>query len=189
MTTLREKIAKLNKDEVVCIGSRSAFFFIGYPSDFEAQVDELNESWQKNFKKTAERSKQAIQTHIKQKPKKSEVVKKKITDIYLHKTVDVEVSYDERNKEWRDKFENLKTNYEHALDVLAAWTPFYDRPVLRTYRNMDDGGTIIIVSGYEVARFWFKHEYDDFKKNKSKAFSYSVEEEPEEEDIEEDEAE
>lgn len=182
---LKEQIAKLNPEELVYIGSRSAFFFIGTPKEFMLECDKLSNMWLKSFNTTLSRSKTAIANFEKSVPDASAIVKKKMTDTQLHRTIEVEVSYAERLKYWADKLITLRENMAHVQEIVDTFTPFTERDVKEIYKNIDRDASIIIVDGYETARFWFKHEYDEFKQRSKKSVSYAdlIEEEEEESDV------
>ena len=165
---LGELLGKLNSEEIVFIGSRSAFFFIGLPEEFKSVQKELNKNWHKNFSKTVSRFEQIKVNWEKQKPKAYQVVKRKVMDVFTNKTVEKIVPYEERLATWNTRYQEICDGLDQYKVVVDNWTDFENREVKRCYRNIDNNATVIIVDGYEVARFWFKSEYDDFKKDKQK---------------------
>lgn len=181
--TLSEKLNSLSPDELVFIGSRSAFFFIGTPTDFMKLVPEFNTNWYANFKRTLERSKVAFEKHRTTIPAENTVEYKKVTDHQLHRTISVPMSYQEILNLWTEKLVKLKESVEHSQKIIDSWKPFQDRKVVACYPNIERNATIIVVEGWEVARFWFKHEFDEAMSKKTHVFDYS---EPEGEDEDED---
>lgn len=178
---LIDLINKLNGDELVFIGSKSAFFFIGYPKDFIAEEEKLNKEWFETYTNGITRTEKYIEKHLAEEPHEGDMerVKNFKTGKVELKPIDYNVLY----KKWKDKLQtyiNTCTAYKRNADTFKN---FSQRNVLESYRNIDNNATIINVEGYEVARFWFYPEYVHFR-NSGKIMDFISLEKVEEDDAE-----
>lgn len=159
---LADKVKVLNPNELVYIGSNSAFFFIGKPQEFLAEVENLNDEWTDKFLKSLKNAENALKLHITQKPKEDAepVVNKVWVDgCSVMKTLE----YGDQFEKWERKKAHLKSTIDSRMEILDNFTDFSTREVIRCYRNMDNTATIVIVDGDETARFWFYEEYLRYK--------------------------
>ena len=157
---LKRKLEELSPDEIVCIGSRSAFFFIGYPKEFIENEEKFNERWRKTFEKNLESAKTSYESCLKNPPSPDSEVKRRERDEKLNRMVDMVVPYEVLLKEWESKLNQLQESIATAQKKLDKFTPFLTRDVKESYRKIDNDGTVIIIRGYEVAPYWFKKEFD-----------------------------
>ena len=158
---LIDKLKELNPNEIVFIGSNSAFFFIGTPSEFEEQRIRLNSEWEDKFSRSLKNAENALALHKSTKPAKNEPsTTKKVWNIDGNiGATRVAVDYDEKLKNWETKLETLERSVTTRCAVLYNFTDFGEREVVDCYRNMNNDANIIIVKGEETARFWFREEY------------------------------
>lgn len=176
---LKTKIKDLDKKELVYIGSKSGFIFIGYPEDFEKEVDELNTKHLKNFKTTLYNVGSRYNTLYNNKPNEG---KHEIIKVWSNgRCVEKEVDYAFLIKRWKDKLNQLEETKSRYEEMVDTFRDFRERDVLDCYRNIDNNGTILIVSGNECGRFWF---YSDVLKSKKGIKIESDIEEDEEYDYE-----
>ena len=157
---LKKKLEELNQDEIVCIGSRSAFFFIGYPKDFLEHEEEFTEHWRNSFVRNLESANNAYENCMNNPPKPETEVKRRERDENLNRMVDMLVPHEVLMKEWEDKCNQLLESKNTAQKKLDKFTPFIARDIKECYSKIDNDGTVIIVRGNEVAPFWFKKEFD-----------------------------
>ena len=162
--TLFEQLDALNPNEDVFIGSKSAFFFIGKPEEFENAVYDLDKQWYANFKTRIKSAQNKIASHKATKPKEDmKPVVKKMWDADAGKNAEVELKYEYFYTLWHKKLEEYQRQVAHAKEMFVRFKPFSGREVKEVYRNIADDATIVIVEGDEAARFWFKSEYERFK--------------------------
>ena len=165
--TLKDKLDSLDANKDVYIGSKSAYFFMGTPTEFYEALPELNKKWKEHFKRTVTSTESKLKQHNKVKPKPDTSEVKRVWED--GRSVVRRLEYPALMKRWETKLEGIKTNLSWHKKVLSEFTNFEDRKVKRVYRNMDNTATIIIINGYESARFWFKSEWDNRFNDKTKS--------------------
>lgn len=159
---LFEQLQILNQEEDVFISSKSAFFFIGTPIEFESMSPELDMQWYKTFYDRITNAENKCNNHFKNKP--SENMKPVTKKVYEDgRQVERTLDYDYFIKLWESKYSEYEKQVEHAKELFYQFKSFRNREVLEVYRNIDNNATIIIVEGSESARFWFKSEWQRFK--------------------------
>ncbi len=159
-----EKAVKQFKDDTLYIGSKSAFFFIGTNKEFEKEVKELSKYWKEKHKDTLANSKYVLQLHMKNKPKPGDKQYKKLTDFTHGGTYTKVIEYEELLKIWEAKKLALEKTIERNKNILKTFTSFDKRELLHCYRRIDGDGLVLVVEGYEIAKFWFKSEWDRYKR-------------------------
>lgn len=159
---LKTKIKTLNPKELIYIGSKSSYFFIGYPDDFETEIVELNVKHLNTFLTTLKNTENRYSTLLQNKPDKNQHATIKVWE--NGKSIDKEVDYDYLIKKWYDNIRQLKETIAKYKKLVTTFKDFRERDVLECYRNIDNTGTIIIVSGQECGRFW---TYDEVLKVKN----------------------
>ena len=160
---LLERVKQLNKNELVCIGSKSAFFFIGYPDEFIKQEQYLTEVWQKKLDCYLKVSMRAVENHEKEKPDQNKVVYQKKQDIFTGKIYNKQIDYDKLLKDWQKRHESLKKTVKFNQKACSSFKPFADRKVLEEYRSCHNKDNIIICSGQESGNYWLHSEYKKYK--------------------------
>lgn len=169
---LINRVQELNKDELVYIGSKSAYFFIGYPKDFIENESELSKQWLQRFTNSYAKVLEKFDTHQDMKPKIGKSAIQKIVNIKTHKTEEVEIPYDKLNDVWTKKNNDLMKSIQSLQKTISKFVPIGDRNVKEEYRRMDNTGTVLIVSGKEVGSMWF---YSD--NHKTTIYEYDEDEE------------
>jgi hypothetical protein len=135
---LKDAIEKY-KDRTLYIGAQSGWFYIG-DSDCESELKEIAEDFHKQIQQFYESSRRKYTNAISERK-----VSKELLDI-------------------------KKQTYQAALanyDYVEEHPDFLEREVLSdTERIPDDEGTgrLLKIEGPEIARFWFKSEYERDKK-------------------------
>ena len=157
---LINKLKTLEQDEIVSIGSRSAFFFIGYPNEFIENEDKFNTYWNNLFKRGMESAITAYENCIAAPPDPNKEVTRREIDPKTRHMADMVIPYDVLYKEWQNKCDVLKTSKETAIKKFDKFKPFNMRDVKESYKSIDGKANVVIIRGYEVAPYWFKHEYD-----------------------------
>ena len=165
---LLEAVKKLNNDELVYIGSRSAFFFIGYPDEFISRCDAISREVFSELEDRKTNATNKLRWHMNAKPEegKDKVIK---TPNPFGKDKEEVIPYETLKKSWDKRKEVLDNTLAQVNKSIERYVPLRDRKIKEQYRRIEDAkrpqekGTIIIIHGYEVGRLWF---YDDrFKKH------------------------
>lgn len=159
---LIDKVKELNQDELVYIGSKSAFIFIGTPTEFLEQHEELSLRIFKRFKVFKKNTENAIKYHEKSKPNPNTVVKQKIQDIKTRRIKEVDVPYDSLLKKWEERRDNLIKTYNATENNIGRFVPLERRIVKEQYPRIDNpNSTVLIITGNEVGISWTKKDYDE----------------------------
>ena len=156
---LLEQVKQLNKDELVCIGSKSAFFFIGYPNEFIEQEERLSEEWKRKLQGYHKASIRSVELHMNDKPNPDKFIIKKMQDIYTGRLFDKKIGYEELFKEWDKKHKSLQKTVEYNKRACDGFKRFADRKVLEVYKSCNDRDNIILCSGQESGNYWLHKEY------------------------------
>lgn len=160
---LFEQLKLLNQEEDVFISSKSAFFFIGTPDEFEKMAPELDMQWYKTYFERITGAETKRNNHLKLKP--SENMKPVVKKFYENgESVEKILDYTYFLESWQSKLSDCEKQIEHAKDLFYKFKPFRNREVIEVYRNIDNNATIVHVEGEETARFWFKSEWERFRK-------------------------
>ena len=156
---LKSALKELNQDELVYIGSKSAFFFVGYPQDFINKADDISALWLKKYEKAKNNAYKALITHEEQKPPVGVDGFKQIYNVSKRRKENIPVSYEVLLDQWNKKHKSLQTTYETTCVSLEKFKPFIERTVKEEYRRIDNTGTVIIIRGNEAGAFWTYNEY------------------------------
>ncbi len=168
--TLEKKLGQLNNDELIYIGSKSAFFFIGSVDEFRDRHYSVQMEWKKKLQANLESANNKIEIHMKKKPEEGKDEVKEFKNFLTGKMEEVRTSYEELYKDWEAHLNNLIKYREACKNHLAKFKPFMKRQVKESYHRIDpDDGTVIIIRGGEVGNYWFLSdvkkkyigEYDD----------------------------
>jgi len=161
---LMDAVKQLNNDELIYIGSKSAFVFIGTPEEFINTHEELSMKWYERLLRYQKNAENAIANHEKSKPKDGESVTKKIQNIRTRKIEDVVISYDTLIKQWDKKRLSLIKTYSTSSKMVEKFVPFDKRTVKEKYPRISNPlSTVFIVTGNEAGNCWTKQEYDKRK--------------------------
>lgn len=176
---LIDKIQSLDDNEDVYIGSKSAFFFIGKPSEFMEELYSIDTQLYDMAVRRVIGSKARLTTHKNSKPKKgmSEVKRVWVDCNKVNKVF----TYDELIVKWEEKLKILENTVKSNIQLVDTYKHLKDREVKESYRNIDNNANIVVVEGEESARFWFKSEWDRYK-NGENIFIYEDDEEEEDEE-------
>lgn len=156
---LRSALKELNNDELVYIGSKSAFFFVGHPQEFLEQADEISNAWHMKFLHFEQNAQKALENHQFIKPRNGKNAIRKIYNVSTRKNEDIVVSYKDLMKEWERRYKSLQKTYDNVKHTVENFKPFLDRTVKDQYRRIDESGTIIIIRGQEVGQCWTHKDY------------------------------
>ena len=160
--TLRQKLEQLNNDELIYIGSKSAFFFIGTVSEFKEKCNELQAAWENKFQANFDSSERRIKLHLEKKPKEGTEVKKVFKNFATGKHEGTSVPYEQLLAQWQRHLDGLEKYRVLSIKQLERFKPFMGRKVIESYHRIDpDDGVCIIIKGFEVGSYWF---YEDTKK-------------------------
>lgn len=154
--TLQKALRQFNSEEVLHIGSKSAFFFIGTMNQLNDEIEELNKDWETHYRETLKSSKITLNNMLNNPPKPDVVVKKMVWKDGRH--FEKTFSYEEQVDIYNAKIATCKSSIETAEKQYKAWKPFEEREVLHVYRTINKDGLIIILKGYESGDLWFKEE-------------------------------
>jgi len=171
---LIDKVEKLNEEELIYIGSKSAFFFIGYPKDFIALNDKLNDSWKARFKHSVEVADKKTDWVYRGKPKEGTTEQRKAHNFETGKPFIREVTYEELLGEWEERFKAQSKYAEEARQKFDTFKQFEEREIVDCYRTLDNKGTILIVTGEEASNFWFYSEWLRASKKKNFLGRYDI---------------
>ena len=156
---LSNKLKELDENELVYIGARSAFVFIGYPQEFILKEKELNKKWKRYFEKAKNLATITYANCLSSPPDKETKITRREFDLNLRRPVDRIVPYEVLEKEWKEKCNALKVSKETATKRFEKFKSFKDRDVIECYRSIDGTATKIIIRGYESAPYWLHKEY------------------------------
>lgn len=156
---LRSALKELNNDELVYIGSKSAFFFVGHPQDFLEQADEISNMWHMKFLHFEQNAQKALENHQFIKPRVGKNVIRKIYNVSTRKNEDIVVPYKDLMKEWDKRYESLQKTYNNIQKTVENFKPFLDRTIKYQYKRIDESGTVIIIRGSEVGQCWTHKDY------------------------------
>ena len=162
---LLERVQQLNKNELVCIGSKSAFFFIGYPDDFLKQEEYLSNIWEKKLQSYLKVSIKNVEHHLKDKPNPDSVSFRKMQDIYTGKLYNKQIDYEELLADWDKKHKSLEKTVAYNQKSCDKFKRFAERKVLEEYKSCNGRDNIIICSGNESGTYWLYKEYKKYKGN------------------------
>lgn len=161
---LIDRIRELNKDELVYIGSKSAYFFIGYPDDFLKNEKKLTREWFNKFSDAYSRAERAIELHNMNKPEVGKDKVNKVQNLRTRQIEEVVIPYETLLKNWETRDKALQQTLKSASKAMDRFKSFPERNIIEEYHRIDpNDGTVLIVKGYEVGNFWFYK--DTFKKN------------------------
>lgn len=173
---LKSALEKLNNDELVYIGSKSAFFFVGHPQEFIEQAEEISNLWYSKFLQSEHNAQRNLENHSFVKPKEGKDITKNIYNVSKRKHEDIVIPYKDRIREWNRKHKALQRSLDNLHTSIENFKPFLDRVVKEEYRRIDEKGTIIIIRGQEVGQCWTHNDY----LTKGKQITIETEEESEE---------
>lgn len=157
---LKTQLLQLNSEEDVCIGSRSAFFFIGKPQVFLDNEHIFNDKWYKTFVNSVRTATIAYNNLLASPPDKEAKVTRKEHDFKTGKTMEVVVPFEDVVKDYNDKLNQLQDNIKSSNKRIEKFKPLSERTVRECYRSIDNDKTIILVKGDEMANFWLKKEFN-----------------------------
>ena len=100
---LIDEVKKLNQDELVYIGAKSAFIFVGTPKEFLKYHEELTMIWYKKLQQYKRNAENNIKNHEKVKPEEGKSVTQRIQNIRTRKIEDVIIPYETLIKQWNKK--------------------------------------------------------------------------------------
>ena len=156
---LQSALNELNNEELVYIGSKSAFFFIGHPQEFIEQAEDISAMWIRKCEKAKDKAYNNLIAHEEVKPKVGVNGVKQIYNVTTRKKENVPVPYEELYKKWQQREASLKKTLENAEMAFEKFKPFLERVVKDSYKRIDGTGTVVIIRGSEVGNFWTYQEY------------------------------
>ena len=148
----------MNNDELVYIGSRSAFFFIGYPDEFINRVDGINQEIFNDLSRKHRNATNAIKNHEDTKPEEGQDKVVRNVNTFTKKVEEQVIPYSILISAWKKRKDHLEKNLSVLNKAVEKYVPIKDRKVKETYRRIPDAkksqeiGTIVIVQGYEIGR-------------------------------------
>lgn len=160
---LNEKIRNMEEDEKICVGSGSAFFYIGPARNFFKDIDEINDMQMKKTQKNLQSVTNQVEKYLETKPSVDEKYVEKYWDFDENVFKERTVPYEEIYAKWEKKYIKLSRTLERDKDFVDNFTNFETREIKEVYKNIDNDATIIIVEGKEQGRFWLKNEYRHYK--------------------------
>lgn len=153
--TLEEKLEQLNNDELIYIGSKSAFFFIGTVKDFKDNHKKLQSDWKKKFDNNLVASERRIKFHMAKKPAIDQKVVKMFRDLATGKIEEAVTPYDKLYEDWKSHLDGLERYRTISQKQVDKFKPFMKRKVVESYHRLDrEDGVVIIIKGYESGAFW-----------------------------------
>ena len=152
---LNDRLQEFNNDELVYIGSRSAFFFIGTSKEFYEQEYRLNRKWKQKYVDSLRNAETKLTMHIEKKPEEGKDLIQTYKDLFTHKTTTIVTPYDKLLKDWEKRKAELERQKEKASKSIDKFKSFRDRKVIESYHRIDpNDGTVIIIKGNEVGGYW-----------------------------------
>lgn len=139
MSILLKDAINQHKNRTLYIGSQSGWFYIG-DSDCESELKKIAEQFHKQIKQFYESSRRKYTNAISER------------------------------RASKEQLDNLKNTYQTALEnyeFVEENPDFMQREVLFDIERIpDDEGTgrLIKIKGPEIARYWFRSEYEKEKK-------------------------
>lgn len=156
---LKSALEKLNNDELVYIGSKSAFFFVGHPQEFLEQAEEISNLWYEKLLHSEHNAQRNLENHSFIKPKEGKDGIKNIYNVSKRKHENVVIPYADLIREWNRKHKALQNSLDNLHTAIENFKPFLDRVVKEETRRIDESGTIIIIRGQEVGQCWTHKDY------------------------------
>lgn len=160
--TLQQALKQFNSEEILYIGSKSAFFFIGTMNQLNEEIHSLNNEWEQYYKDSLTANQKQLNYSLTNPPKPNTVIKKKVWIDGRH--IEKEYSYEEQVQMYNEKIKSEKASVNTSEKYLKAWKPFENREVLHVYRTINKDGLIINVKGYESGDFWMRTEAERKRK-------------------------
>lgn len=145
--SFKKLMKSLSDNEVIFLGSRKGFFFIGTKKDWEEKKDKIEEwckaATQSEYRAAVNLLYERIANGIrKRQPDEEE-------DTYLKQAIyEVNILNQVASRVLQDG---------KAVDKYRC---VEDRMVTETYLRESGDGRIVLVTGIEPGRFWFKEEFD-----------------------------
>ena len=154
---LVDRVKQLNKDELIYIGSKSAYFFIGYPDEFLQREKELTKEWFNKFSDAYDRASRALEIHEEKKPKEGETQKQRVQNLRTRQIEDRVISYEELYNNWLSRKKSLEKTLKSTSKYMDRFKPFSQRTIKEEYKRIqlgENSGNVIIIKGYEVGNYW-----------------------------------
>lgn len=167
---LETKLEQLNNDELIYIGSKSAFFFIGTVKEFKERYYSIQMQWKNKFQAAVQSAENKVNAHMEKKPIEGLDKVDHVRNYFTGKLETIVTPYEKLKKDWDVHYINLNRSYETSKKNLEKFKPFMKRTVIESYHRIDpQDGTVIIIKGREVGNYWFLSdtkktyigEYDD----------------------------
>ena len=143
---LKNAIKDLKDDDIFCIGSKTNFFFIGTKADWEKDKDAVEQWCREHTESEMTNSHEAWERTI-----------------YAGLPVRGKYgNYTQWVKDCEDAISKLTRAQKRRIDArraLKAYKNVEQRAIMEEYERESDHAHVFLVSGTEVGRYWFQHEY------------------------------
>lgn len=158
---LSDMISTMEKDQILYIGSKTGYFFIGTAEEYEKGITELSRKYHEAAEVGEANAIYDFKKIFANMLKESETANPDGTNM-------------DGMLDAAKALGNASERIRHYRDALSGWVDFQNRPVMDHYRKCwsDTGsgetvpGYSIIVSGTESGPYWMKSEWEKDKKKK-----------------------
>lgn len=133
--TFEDMLKDVKEDELLAIGSESAFFFFGTKDEVIANCQKIDSVNHKELKERYDKCKKTVATRKK----------------------DLEKA--------KEKLQTAIISMERNRNALEAFRPLLDREVEEVNESITDGGLRIKLEGAERGNYWSKEEWDKSEEN------------------------
>lgn len=133
--TFEDMLKDVKDDELLAIGSKSAFFFFGTKEEVIENCTKIDIANHKELEARYNKGKKTVATRKKD----------------LEKAI--------------EKLQTAIISMERARNALEAFMPLLDREVEEVNESIADGGLRIKLEGTERGNYWSKEEWDKSEEN------------------------
>lgn len=140
--TLSEALEEIPDDEVVHIGSGTGFLFVGNKGTFAEDEEKIS-------KECRGRAIKMMALHMDNI--------RKVTHNIGQKRI--------RLEELKNRVDIIQKLCDKVGEMMGNLIPLPERTVREVYPRIEGDGVIVLISGTENGRYWYKSEYDKERKS------------------------
>lgn len=143
---LTKAIDAMKEDTVIFVGSKTNYFFIGTKEEFYRDLDKIEafckEFVERSYYQSAETWEQNVLAGL---PSRADF--------------DSDHDWKEAAKRTVTALNNAQQLMQHYEKEYGKYKPVIDRGTVEEYERTQGDGHVIIVSGIEIGKYWFRSEY------------------------------
>lgn len=144
--TLDEVVSMFDDGDILHIGSKVAFFFVGTKAEYESDIDGISKSYEEQ-----------LQTRLKTAEDEISSTAEKLKNL--------KIGDDEKTIEYAERVQNIAKRYKYLFSYIPKvkkdikeFTPLRTRKLKERYKRINEGYAII-VDGKESGKYWDLSEY------------------------------